>query len=155
MAVLIILLVAFSLVLIVQLISRRTVNVGTAGALAIAAMFFFTGVSHFTLANSMVLMLPKWVPLRYLIVYVTGVIELLFGIGFLWPATRQLTGILTCLFLLCVFPANIYAALNSVAFGGNVHGPRYLLFRIPLQIFLLAWVWFMTIRHKRSTLRLK
>lgn len=155
MAILIVLLIVFSLVLVVQSIRRHVVNVRVAGSIAIAAMFFFTGVSHFTLANSMVLMLPAWVPLRHLIVYVTGVIELMFGVGFLWPRARQLTGILACLFLLCVFPANIYAALNSIAFGGNVHGPRYLFFRIPLQIFLLGWVWFMTIRKERSTPRLK
>jgi len=147
MAVLIVLLIVFSLVLVVQSISRRVVNVRVAGSIAIAAMFCFTGVSHFTLAESMVLMLPEWSPLRYLIVYATGVIELIFGVGFLWPQARRLTGILACLFLLCVFPANIYAALNSIAFSGNVHGPRYLLFRVPLQIFLLGWVWFMTIHE--------
>lgn len=149
MAVLIVLLAVFSLVLGIQAIGKRALNIRAAGCMAIAAMFLFAGGSHFGLADGMVLMLPSWVPYRYLIIYVTGVIELILGVGFLWPLTRQLTGILSLLFLLCVFPANVYAAMNSVAFGGNVYGPRYLVFRIPLQIFLMGWIWLMAIRSPR------
>ena len=58
-----------------------------------------------------------------------------------------MSGLLTLTFLIAVLPSNIYAALNSVDFGGNINGPRYLLFRIPLQLFLLWWVWFMAVRR--------
>ncbi len=147
MAVLIVLLITFSLVLAIQAITKRSINYRDAGCLALAAMFLFAGVSHFALTNGMVQMLPTWVPQRYLIIYITGVLELMMGMGFIWLPTRRLTGITAILFLILVFPSNIYAALNSVEFGGNVYGPRYLLFRVPLQIFLMGWIWLMGVRR--------
>lgn len=131
-------------------IFQRPHQVRTAGCIAFAALFVFTGVSHFALANGMVQMLPAWVPGRYLIIYITGVLEILLGLGMLWRSTRRVAGVLTLLFLVCVFPSNIYAALNAVEFGGNVNGPSYLFFRVPLQLFLLWWVWFMAVRQLPS-----
>jgi uncharacterized membrane protein len=36
-------------------------------------------------------------------------------------------------------PANIYASINSLSFGGNEIGPAYLLVRVPYQVFLVIW----------------
>lgn len=128
-------------------IAQRPHPIRTAGCIAFAALFVFTGISHFALAEGMVQMLPEWVPGRYPIIYITGIIEIVLGLGFLWPSVRRLSGLLTLAFLIAVLPSNIYAALNSVDFGGNINGPSYLLFRVPLQLFLLWWVWFMAVRR--------
>ncbi|WP_019507204.1 hypothetical protein [Pleurocapsa sp. PCC 7319] len=134
-------------------------QVRTAGCIAFAALFLFTGVSHFSLADGMVKMLPERLPARYPIIYITGIMEILMGISFLWSSARRITGIVAIAlravakpiaFLICVLPSNIYASLNSVDFGGNVQGARYLLFRIPLQLFLIWWVWFMAVRRPRA-----
>lgn len=150
MVVLIVLLSTFVVIWGALAITQQSHPVATAGCMAFAALFFFTGISHFTLADGMVQMLPAWLPGRYAIIYVTGVLEILLGLGMVWRSTRRLAGKLTLLFLICVFPSNVYAALNAVEFGGNVNGPRYLFFRIPLQLFLLGWVWLMVVRHPRS-----
>ena len=128
-------------------IAQRPHQIRTAGCLAFAALFLFTGISHFALADGMVQMLPAWVPGRYPIIYLTGIMEIVLGLGFLRPAVRRQSGLLTLTFLMAVLPSNIYAAWNSVDFGGNINGPRYLLFRVPLQLFLLWWVWFMAVRR--------
>jgi uncharacterized membrane protein len=44
------------------------------------------------------------------------------------------------------FPANIYAALNQVPMGGHAWGPVYLLVRAPLQLILVVWAWWFTLR---------
>ena len=128
-------------------IAQRPHQIRTAGCIAFAALFLFTGISHFALAGSMVKMLPAWVPGRYPIIYLTGMMEIVLGLGFLWPSVRRQSGLLTLAFLIAVLPSNIYAAWNFVDFGGNINGPRYLLFRVPLQLFLLWWVWFMAVRR--------
>ena len=89
MAVLIVLLMVFAVVLLVQLNSRRSLNVPRAGCLALAAMFLFAGVSDFLLDDGIVQMLPEWIPLRYPVIYVTGVMELAMGTGFLWPLSTH------------------------------------------------------------------
>ena len=52
-------------------------------------------------------MLPEWVPGRYPIIYLTGIIESALGLGFLWPVVRRPTGLLTLAFLIAVFPSNL------------------------------------------------
>ncbi len=152
MVVLVVLLSVFVVVWVLLTLTQRPNRVRTAGCIAFAALFLFTGISHFGLADGMVLMLPEWVPGRYPIIYITGIMEIALAIGVLWPPTRRISGLVAIAFLIGVFPANVYAALNSVSFGGNVNGPRYLLFRVPLQVFLLGWVWFMAVRPSRQTI---
>ncbi|MDB9527667.1 hypothetical protein PN498_16850 [Oscillatoria sp. CS-180] len=147
MVVLVVLLSVFTVTWGLLAIAQRPQRIRTAGCIAFAALFIFTGISHCALAKGMVQMLPAWVPGRYPILYITGIIEIVLGLGFLRPSVRRLSGLLTLAFLIAVFPSNIYAALNSVDFGGNVNGPDYLFFRVPLQLFLLWWVWFMAVRR--------
>lgn len=153
MVVLVVLLSVFTVVWGLLVIAQRSQQIRTAGCIAFAALFIFTGVSHFALADGMVQMLPAWVPGRYPIIYLTGIMEILLGLGFLWPSIRRQNGLLTLAFLIAVLPSNLYAALNSIDFGGNINGPRYLFFRVPLQLFLCWWVWFMAVR--RSNYRVK
>ena len=147
MVVLVVLLSVFIVAWGLLAIAQRPYQIRTAGCIAFAALFMFTGISHFALADGMVQMLPTWVPGRYPIIFITGIMEILLGLGFLWPSARRIAGLLTLAFLIAVFPSNVYAALNAVEFGGNVNGPSYLFFRVPLQLFLLGWVWWMAVRR--------
>jgi uncharacterized membrane protein len=149
MATLIVLLSTFAFAVLIRFFffSQQPINYRLCGRIALAAMFLFTGISHFVMDDGMVQMLPAFMPLRYFIIYLTGVLELLFAVGLLLPNYSRLTGILVTAFLICVFPSNVYAALNSVDFGGNVNGPMYLLFRAPLQLFLIGWTWIVAVRQ--------
>lgn len=40
--------------------------------------------------------------------------------------------------------ANIYSAMNHVDFGGHREGPRFLLFRVPFQFFVVWWTSYAT-----------
>jgi uncharacterized membrane protein len=114
-----------------------------AAVIGLALLFFFTGAGHFLQTESMAQMLPPWVPARVPLVYLTGVLEFALAIGFLLPETRRSTGWIAAAVLILFFPANIYAALNHIPMGGHAWGPVYLLVRAPLQLLILAWVyWF-------------
>ncbi|MGB6298934.1 MAG: hypothetical protein WBF90_22530 [Rivularia sp. (in: cyanobacteria)] len=126
MPILIVLILTFIVAVSVSFFRQRQLNYRLYGRIALAAMFLFAGVSHFVFDDGMIKMLPEFIPLRYLIVYLTGLIEIAFAFGFLQSKYSRLTGILAIAFLICVFPANIYAAINSVEFGGNVNGVKYL-----------------------------
>ncbi|MEM6435361.1 MAG: hypothetical protein AAF773_16140 [Cyanobacteria bacterium P01_D01_bin.115] len=83
MIVLGVLLSVFIVTLGLLAIAQRPHQIRTAGCLAFAALFLFTGISHFALADGMVQMLPAWVPGRYPIIYLTGIMEIVLGLGFL------------------------------------------------------------------------
>ena len=116
--------------------------------LGIAFIFFFIG--HFVQTEGMVEMLPSWVPFRLALVYLTGLIELLIGIALFMTRYQSLAAKLAIVVFVIFFPANIYAALNSIGLGGHQWGPVYLLIRGPLQIILISWAYFICAKgHNR------
>ncbi len=116
------------------------------GKAGIALVFAFTGVGHFLKTQEMTLMLPDWVPARLPLIYVTGILELLAAVLiFVTPLSRHV-GRALIVFLVLIFPSNIYAAWERVDFGGHAAGPGYLLVRLPLQLFLIGWVYWFAVR---------
>jgi len=111
-----------------------------------AAMLVTTGVSHFTNTEPMVAMMPDFVPAKRELVYFTGVCELAAVVGLVWNKTARLASVLLIVFFVLVLPANIAGSLKSVNFGGMEYGTWYLLFRVPLQVFFIWWVWYFGIK---------
>ena len=132
----ILLLVAFG---VAAFLCRTT----AAGNIAMCAMLCFTALGHFKFTQGMAKMVPTRIPFKKEIVLATGVLEILFGVGLLFPGTRLLTGVSLVIFLVIMLPANIHAARNHLnyetgEFDGK--GLRYLWFRVPLQLFFIGWV---------------
>lgn len=110
----------------------------------LSLFFLFTGVGHFIRTQEMAAMLPPSVPYRVEMVYLTGIFELLGAVGVWIPRLTRLTGVLLIVMLIGILPANIYAAINRVDFGGHELGPAYLLVRIPFQLFVIWWTYIAT-----------
>ena len=126
--------------------------------LGLSLFFAFTALGHFVRTEEMAAMLPPSVPYRVGLIYVTGVFELAGAAGVWVPRLKRLTGICLIVMLLCVLPANVYAALNRVAFGGHEAGPAYLLVRVPFQLLVAWWVYFAAVRplprqHRKDSYR--
>ena len=113
-------------------------------------LFLFTASGHFVQTGPMVQMLPPWVPARETLVYATGVLEIVIGLGFFSSRWRRASGWAAMAVLVGFFPANIYAALEHVPMGGHAWGPAYLLIRAPLQLAILGWIWSLVLRHGRD-----
>ena len=112
--------------------------------LGFAFLFFSSG--HFFLTDGMIEMLPKWVPLKTLIIYITGLIELFVGIMLFIARFQSFSAKLGILIFIIFFPANVYAAINGIGLGGHQWGPIYLLIRAPLQVLLIAWAYFLCLK---------
>ena len=114
--------------------------------IAMAAMLLFTAIAHFVFTGGMAMMVPAFVPFKKGFVYLTGGAEISAAIGLLFNSWFADTGLLLILFFMAMLPANIYAALHHIDYekattGGK--GPAYLWFRVPLQLFFIAWVYFL------------
>jgi uncharacterized membrane protein len=108
---------------------------------ALAVMFCVTGLFHFgRMRAELERMVPPWVPNPRVAVLVTGILEILGAIGLIIPETRTLAGVCLIVFLVAVFPANVYAARSGARLGDRpvtplgVRGPMQLLF-----IVLIFW----------------
>src|SRR5215475_13914087 len=89
----------------------------------LAILFLVAGIAHFTaLRKYYKAIVPKALPYPEAIVQITGVLEILGGIGLVIPPTSRLAGIGLILFLIAVFPANVVAARKHYPF----HNPLWL-----------------------------
>jgi uncharacterized membrane protein len=112
-------------------------------------MLLFTAIGHFAFTKGMSMMIPSIVPFKTELVYLTGVLEILFGIGLLIPSLRMYSGWALIIFFMLLLPANINAAINHIdyqkgTFDGT--GVSYLWFRVPLQILFIVWTYLCAIK---------
>ncbi|MCT4699490.1 DoxX family protein [Tenacibaculum haliotis] len=128
---------------------KKEYNFALSARIAISIMLLFTAIGHFYFTKGMSMMIPKFIPFKEFIIYLTGMFEILLAIGILIPRFQIISAWLLIFFLLLMLPANIYASLNKInyqrgTFDGN--GLIYLWFRIPLQILFIVWTYLSTIR---------
>jgi len=110
----------------------------------LAAIFVVAGILHFVLAPTYVAIMPPYLPSPALLVQISGVAEVLGGIGLLFQQTRQAAAWGIIALLLAVLPANIYMAMNHELY---LSIPAWALWvRVPLQLPLIWWAWLYTRR---------
>ncbi|MCF0055590.1 hypothetical protein [Dyadobacter sp. CY356] len=148
MIVLLVLLISFALSCGLFEIISGDPNLLFSGNIALCIMLLFTAIGHFKFPEGMAKMIPSFIPLKKELVFITGILEILAGLALLLPQLRFSSGVFLILFLIAILPANIYAAIHHLdyqkgTFDGN--GLKYLWFRIPMQLFLIGWVWFFAI----------
>ena len=106
------------------------------GRIALSVMLVVTAIAHFAATDSLAAMVPPVFPAPVLLVYATGVLELVFALLLLVRPSPAL-GWLLIAFFVALLPANVYSAIERVGMGG--HGPAYLWFRVPLQLLFIGW----------------
>jgi uncharacterized membrane protein len=107
---------------------------------ALATMLLFTASAHFTARKeSLVRMVPNWLPRPRAVIFITGVLEILGAVGLLLPFTQRLAAICLVLLFVAMFPANIRAARLGLTMGGQPVTPLWL--RAPMQLLFMALVW--------------
>ena len=75
--------------------------------LALAGLFLTSGVMHLVRPAPFESMVPKRLPNRRALVYVSGIAEIACAAGLLTTRTRRVAGIGSAVLLVVVFPANV------------------------------------------------
>ncbi|MFI5317644.1 MAG: DoxX family protein [Myxococcota bacterium] len=118
------------------------------------AFYVFAGLQHFRVPDNYLPMMPDYLPWHAGLILLSGVAEVLCGLGVLLPRTRRLAAWGTIALLIAVFPANIHVALHNVALFGAKEGAGALNYvRLPLQLLLIAWAWWYTREEPRTGAR--
>ncbi len=122
---------------------RRTIaRIGLGIAIAVA------GATHFVTPIPFEQHLPSWVPAAGLVVALSGIAEMAFGIALLarWPSGVAI-GRVVAAFFVAVFPTNIYVAVAGVDVDGQPGG-LYPWIRLPFQFVFIAWALWSTQRAR-------
>lgn len=110
-------------------------------ALVLASIFYISaGILHFTKTSFYLKIMPPYIPWHLAMVQISGVCEILGGLGLLIPAVRGAAAWGLVALLIAVFPANIYMVTDPVAAGAASLSPLVLWGRLPLQLVFIAWV---------------
>ena len=115
--------------------------------LGLAAMFVLTGISHFVgLREDLIAIVPPALPAPWLLVTVTGVLELAGTAGLLWRRSAAVSAAGLTALLVAIFPANVYAALADLQFDGEPAADLPL--RAGVQVIYLAAAVAVVITHR-------
>ena len=112
------------------------------GLIALSVFFTVAGVNHFVDPDFYVRMLPPYLPAHLELVYLSGLFEILGGLGVLVARVRALAGWGLILLLVAVYPANIHMALNPEQFPDMSRMALYA--RLPFQLVFIAWAYWFT-----------
>jgi uncharacterized membrane protein len=111
-------------------------------------MFTFTAASHFSsLRHEMAAMIPPPLTGAMWVLYLTGILEIAGAVGLLTTAWRKHAAMGLIALLVAMFPANVYAAVAGVTLRGNPPSPLW--WRLPLQVFWIAMLWWSSLRKPR------
>jgi uncharacterized membrane protein len=101
-------------------------------------VFILVGTYHFANPYPFVLIIPPILPFALFLVYLTGIMEIVSGAALIYPRTRTNSGRFITLFLVAVFPANIYMWMNDIPFNGtDLTTPQHML-RLSFQFVFIG-----------------
>lgn len=114
----------------------------TVSALLQGLLYVFAGRAHFTNPDFYLKIMPPYLPWHVELVYLSGVAEIVLGVGMLFPATRVYAAWGIIALLIAVFPANVYHLTSG---GAGMDIPAWALWaRLPFQLVFLAWAYWHT-----------
>lgn len=100
---------------------------------ALAALFGLSGVLHFVATRQYEAMVPRLLPARRELVYLTGALELACAAGLTYGPTRRRAGLASLALLAAVYPANLQMTLD--VFGaGSRWAKAAAVARLPMQV---------------------
>ena len=105
--------------------------------------YIWVGVQHFTDTSFFLKIMPPSFPFHKESVYVSGVLEIIFGSGIIIKKTRFYASWGIILLLIAVYPANIYLAFSEdaqKAIGVSSFFASWV--RLPIQFALIALAYF-------------
>ncbi|MFC0772674.1 DoxX family protein [Terrimonas alba] len=143
-----VLLLVFIIAVVVLKLTTGNYQLPLSARIAMCVMLCFTAIAHFVFSKGMTMMVPGFIPYKKELVYFTGVLEIVLGIGLLIPSFRVVAAWLLIGFFILMLPANIHAAIHKIDYQkGSLNGPglTYLWFRVPLQLLFISWTYFSTI----------
>ena len=104
----------------------------------LGVLYIILGILHFTNTGFYRPFMPKFLPAHDLLIYLSGIAEILLGIGVLFPQTRTLAlwGIIVMLLVFLIVHVNMLFPANGLGISACI-----LWLRIPLQFLLIYWAY--------------
>jgi uncharacterized membrane protein len=100
--------------------------------LLLAIGMMVAGVKHFTDPEPFERIVPDFLPFHWPLVYGSGFLEVLAGIGLLIPQVSRAAAWTLLVLYIVVFPANLYQAIHNIDVPALPHDPPLIWLRLPM-----------------------
>ena len=109
--------------------------------IVMAIGMILAGATHFLRTRIYLRIVPEFFPLRILIIQLSGLIELLAGLGLLIPAFRSKAALVVLILMIGFLPLHIWDVFRErPAMGSKTNA----WIRLVLQFLLIGWAWLIT-----------
>ncbi len=122
-------------------------RIKTCFLILLSLFFTYAGIDHLVSPDFYVSIMPPWIPWHLELVYLSGVFEVMGGVGVLIPRFRAMAGTGLVALLIAVYPANLHMAFNPHLFPDI---PLVALY-VCLALQFLAFYWAYTVTRPDST----
>ncbi len=118
-------------------------------SLVLLVMFFVAaGANHFRDPELYLPMMPDWLPWHRGLIALSGVAEILGGLGAGFLKWRRRAGWWLIALLVAVFPANVQMLVDHIPIAGKQLPEWVLWARLPLQLVMMIWVWWTCVKRR-------
>jgi uncharacterized membrane protein len=95
----------------------------------IAAFFSVAGFAHLWVPDTLLSIMPDWVPFAPQVIFLTGIFEFAASVALVTRPLRYWAGIAMAIYAVCVWPANFKQAIDGIVIPSVpdswwYHGPR-------------------------------
>jgi uncharacterized membrane protein len=108
-------------------------------AIITGIIFITAGINHFIIPNFYMEIMHPYLPYPLMLIYLSGVAEVICGILLIISKTRKIGAWLTIALLIAIFPANIQMSIDELNNAGVLFYASIV--RLPLQFLLIYWVY--------------
>ena len=115
----------------------------TALSTVLGLFFVNVGIAHFTDTEWFEPIVPEVLGDPTFWVLITGVMEIVVGLGIIIPLTRRYSSLLMVLFLVAVYWANLNMWINDIPLDDNTFAPIWHVIRLMGQLVMIGialWV---------------
>jgi len=99
--------------------------------------FVLIGITHFTDPTWFEPIVPKILGNAYFWVILSGVFEVLIGVGIMIPKFRKISAFTMVLMLITLYWANLNMWINDIPLSGNTYGDIWHIIRGVIQVSLI------------------
>jgi uncharacterized membrane protein len=102
-------------------------------------LYIVAGIIHFVHPSTYMSIMPQWLPWHLELIYLSGFLEVFFGVLLLFSTTRRWAALGIIIMLIAIFPANIQMVINYANENNKLLWLSII--RLPLQIVLIRWAY--------------
>lgn len=107
-----------------------------------SVIYILAGLNHFRVPKIYLTIMPPYIPYPELMVFISGLVEVVLGAALLWPPTQSLAAWGIVALLIALLPPHIHMIQNRQ--NWSIIPVWALWLRLPLQGVLVLWAYSFT-----------